>query len=1112
VIRTLTTALALALAAALSCAAAWDHSYEGDASPDYPINAAAEVTDNPPVDTREIVDLGSGNHALHVVDTSINRSRYRVDLDSFVEAGTVETRQRLAASSDMNNIAVMMRQDTPGASAEIRVGYYDAGDGRKGLWNAKTGDFLGAADPTEYYKLRMVLDGAAGGRLYVNDSYFANLAAAPGASSRLAFGAGSTLGTGEVYVDYFRWKQAIKAGPGEPDDPADPGDLISPRITSLPAAAPDLTSVTITWTTDAPADSTVHWGTAWTCPNAAYDGSPVTNHSVPIVGLQMGTRYRFYVESQVGGDPDVARSGIQTFTTQDIFRISAGPFVRTSTDGALATVSWTTTMDGDSRLFFRLKGGTEWSDRYSATPTTAHALALTELAPNSAYEYYVLSTRPGSPDAQSAVAEFFTYVHSSVGSLLTNGDFELGNLAGWTVPSGSDPGAVHPGPWVGALMPHSGDYFLGADSDGGARNGTIYQSVEDLPPSDYIYATVWVYTYERGASGAEEHDSACCRVGIDTTQDPSGPINPDAASVRWSAPVFTSNSGPWTCIGVMAPRGGSTYATILLRHVQSPDGGLNVTCFDDAVLTLSAPVTITSGPTVTNLTPTSATVEWTTDVSSTSFVQFGAGTLADYQFADYYLDWTASATHTATLQALLPATTYVFQVGSASPVGLVLSQPAEFTTPMNQEIENPGFEGTDSRGRPTLAPWTLFQYDINQLPRFHDPLGQPPGGPIDGLVGPYPAGGPGWHSIACEPSGGSYFVGAFADTSNKNGGACQRVQVAQGDIYQASMRFLTSQDPIDGTHPASNTACAIAIDPAGGTDVLSPNLVWSQDKTSAVDGQWDGVSVAARASADVITVFCVVEERYADSTHLNALDSVTLEHVDPILGTAAEIKHQQAGAVVGTQSPWPIVTYARIPQTFGLAARLYVEEQDRFAGIRIVSRDPILWSDPPSPGDRVVAIGTLAVVAGEATLTDAILVKLPGSPLDVPPPLAIIHRSLGGGAFGIQPGVAGGQGLSNVGLLVTVIGKVTSGTEGSGWITDPAGNTCAYLDDGSGVESGISVPGIKIIADPIVVVYRQMKLGDTVMAVGVSSIVEVGGGLRPIVLVGDWSTIQILPQ
>jgi len=1118
VTRVLKAVLVIFIITTTICCAAWDGAYEGDVFPGYPIDDISEVTHNYPDDTREIVDY---DH-FRIVDSSVNRSRYNVDLNAQygwgTQAGTIECRQRFVSSSSMNNIALMMRQDVPGAEAEIKVGYYDAGDGRKGLWNVKTGEYLGPINPNLFYKIRMVLDGADGGRLFVNDSYFADLTPGIGGPAMISFGAGSTYATGETYIDYFRWATNVKAAPGDFNDPGAPWELLSPRITTLPTATPGLTSVTINWTTNEPSTSTVRYGKNWSCVYDVNDSELVTDHSITINDLEMGTTYYFYVESTKSGGTTVAKSGIRSFTTQDIFRVNYGPFASISANGQSATICWDTTMESDSKIYYRMKGFMTWMAQSNAAKVKSHSMLLKDLIPNVFYEYYVESTRQGEPIAQSPICEFFSYTYSTSGSSITNnGDFEMGSTVGWTVPAGSDPGIVRSGPWFDIIMPHSGSFFLGAESVGGARNGVLYRTIKNLPNSPNLYVTAWIRTYELNELGEEEHDSAFCQVGIDTVQDPNYGINPNAPTVQWSAPAFTTNSSPWMQIGILVPRGTATQATVFIRNLQTADGGTNITCFDDVVLTATTPVTITSGPTVTAITPTSATINWTTNYESSSFVQYGEGTLDLYQYTGHYLDPTQTKNHSATI-SLMPGRNYVLQVGSTFAYGLVLSQPIEISAPINEQLENTSFEAIDSRGQPTTAPWTVFQYDINQIMRFYDPSGQPDGEAIDGLVGPYPAeGGHDWHGIQCEADGGSHFLGAYSEQTNKNGGIYQQVKVTPGEKYTASMRFLTWQDPIDGSNPADHTACAIAIDPTGGTDVLSTNLIWSEDKSSEVNGQWDTASVTAVAQGEIITIFCIIEQRYARTTHLNAIDKVSLEVYDPGPVEAGKIKLLDVGSSVILESA--VLTSIEYPNDWLMPVRLYVEEPDRSSGIVIMSTDPILWFSPPSPGDVIHTEGTLSIIdidgspamLGELAITNATLMYTMGSPENIPKPLALTLRNLGGGTYGSQMGVVGGFGLSNIGLLVRITGKVTSGDENSGWTTDAQSRTCIYIDDGSALDSGEGITGVKIItSNNYIPYYVPLQKGQMISVVGNSSVQEIGGLLHPILRLHSESDIIVI--
>lgn len=1106
----------LLLTTAVCNAASWDYVYNCGVLPNLlptnppnPINYSAEVTHYLTDDTREIIS----NNYLHIIDSTRNRTRYRVDLSSLygsgAEAGTMETRQKFVSSSDMSNVALMMRQDTANASAEIRAGYYDAGDGRRGLWNAKTGEFLGVIEANTFYKLRMVLDGAAGGRLYVNDSYYANLTPGPGGTSRLSFGAGSLLGTGEVYIDYVRWCHGYKNSPGMPGDPQDPDELLSPRITTLPAATPGVNSVTITWNTDAAADSTVRWGTKWDCPVTVYDSNRVTQHSVTINGLRPGSTYNFTVESRIPGYSNVAFSGIQSFTTQDGFRMNTGPFVRTTPDGKSATASWTTTFDGDSKLFYRLKGTLGWSQKSNTVGTASHALAATNLTAGSTYEYYVVSTRSGAPDTQSPIREFNTFAYSSASSLLVNGDFELGNLLGWTVLTGTDAGSAHQGPWFNSVMPHSANFFIGADSNDDARNSTIYQYIDNLTSGSNVYASVWVHTYELSPLGDEEHNSASCQVGLDVTQEPATGINPNASTISWSAPVYTANFGDWTCIGVVLPRGSSDHAVIFLRQMQTDDGGLNATGFDDAVITTTPPVNITAGPTIVQNNPTATTIEWTTDVDSSSFVQIGTGATGAGHFSDFYTDSTLTKNHQVTIR-VYPATPYIYQVGSATPMGMTVAPEAAFISPMNETIENGSFEYDDNHANTTMLPWTIFQYNINNLPRIGQPGGQPAGGSIDGLMKGFPFGGPTWNGITCELNGGENFLGAFASNANENGGISQRIKVTPGQSYKAAMRFLTHQSPIDGTHPAGNTACAIAIDPTGGTDVRSSNLIWSSDLTSTTDGMWDDVSVRATAASDTITVFCIMEQRYADTIHLNAIDNITFQLDPATTGSLGKLKSQTDGTTVAVNSA--ILTYINVPTAQGEYARLYVEDTNRSSGVLILSKDSKLWTNPPHLGDKISATGTLSVDGGEIAITTPTVSVTSGSAEDIPDPVISTNKSLGGGSFGIQPGVLNGAGLTNVGIRVKIVGVVTSGAALNGWVTDGAGNTCTYVDDGSKLDSGVASNGVKIIASPSIATDKPLKPGDYISVVGICSTEKIGDIVRPVILVTDPTSVTVVKQ
>jgi len=113
---------------------------------------------------------------------------------------------------------------------------------------------------------------------------------------------------------------------------------------------------------------------------------------------------------------------------------------------------------------------------------------------------------------------------------------------------------------------------------------------------------------------------------------------------------------------------------------------------------------------------------------------------------------------------------------------------------------------------------------------------------------------------------------------------------------------------------------------------------------------------------------------------------------------------------------------------------LYIESADRTYGIRVNKT-----AHGRSVGQVVNVTGTIKTLDSGERYVDASGVDAPGGSGNILP-LGLTNKALGGGANGLQTGVAGGTGLNNIGLLIRTSGKV--GTKGTGWF---------MIDDGSGV-------------------------------------------------------------
>lgn len=102
-----------------------------------------------------------------------------------------------------------------------------------------------------------------------------------------------------------------------------------------------------------------------------------------------------------------------------------------------------------------------------------------------------------------------------------------------------------------------------------------------------------------------------------------------------------------------------------------------------------------------------------------------------------------------------------------------------------------------------------------------------------------------------------------------------------------------------------------------------------------------------------------------------------------------------------------------------LTDRFYFEKTDRSAGMAS-NIAPF-----PQEGDAVNISGVMATYQGERMVQPG-LASVVSSGNPIPEPLFMHNRSLGGADFGpYAPGVAGGFGLYDIGLLVTLAGRVT---------------------------------------------------------------------------------------
>jgi hypothetical protein len=184
------------------------------------------------------------------------------------------------------------------------------------------------------------------------------------------------------------------------------------------------------------------------------------------------------------------------------------------------------------------------------------------------------------------------------------------------------------------------------------------------------------------------------------------------------------------------------------------------------------------------------------------------------------------------------------------------------------------------------------------------------------------------------------------------------------------------------------------------------------------------------------------------------------------------------GQAKGLPDGTPVLVPARVV-TAVLPGAFYAQDPDRASGIRVVSAEPV------SPAQSVDIFGRLALLGGiERALVDCRVDVLGEAPPIVP--LAIAHSRAGGAALNaFTPGVTGGTGLNNIGLLVRAAGRVTS-VESDGF----------YFDDGSSLQDGSGKTGLRVRTQG----PPGVSAGQFTAVTGVVSCRSDGAAVRPLLI------------
>jgi len=483
-----------------------------------------------------------------------------------------------------------------------------------------------------------------------------------------------------------------------------PTDVTPPGISNLSTSTVTISSINISWTTDEPATTQVLYSIDNSLSNLQGVTGYATSHQVTLVGLSANTTYKFKVKS-CDASNNCSLSATSTFTTspQDTTPPTISNVTSTNITYNSATISWTTNEPSDSFVEYGtstpLTGGSMFGQKDS---TTTHIVVLTNLQSSTTYYFKVHSEDNSGNEGVSSEFSFKTLPSPPQGDTTppnisnvttTNIQYNTATISWQTdEPSSS---------YVEFGLSTSYGRIYGID------NSTTSHTVslpKDLTPDSIYHFRV----RSRDAAGNEAisqdftfqtapdpNDTQPPTITFDPATDISDP-QPTSITIVWTtnedansyidystdksyslsqgSPAMTTSHSV-TLVGLNP----STQYYFRIRSVD-PSGNEAVDDNNGQGYTFSTP----SGPSppqisniqITNVTYNSATIQWETDIESTSLVEYGL----DTNYGKIQGQQDSVTSHSVTLTGLLSEATYHFRVRSSYQNVEGVSQDLTFTT------------------------------------------------------------------------------------------------------------------------------------------------------------------------------------------------------------------------------------------------------------------------------------------------------------------------------------------------------------------------------------------------------------------------------------------------
>ena len=493
-----------------------------------------------------------------------------------------------------------------------------------------------------------------------------------------------------------------------------PEDYISPTISSVSNGTPTINSVVVTWSTDEISSSNVYYSTTSTVP----DGSPsqgvsgyTNSHSVTLRGLNSSTQYYYKARSCDASD-NCSESLIYDFITDT--PDSSGPGISSVSSFDLkensATITWTTDEAADSFVEFSTSTGfITGTLQGKFVFETSHSIILSGLTSETTYYYKVRSSDSSGNVSVSDEYNFSTIASSADVTPPVISNIGSSNLAyntatiTWTTDENSS-SFVEFGPTT------SYGRIYG-------QNDSVQSHTVNLP-HDLDPATT--YHYRVRSKDAVGNEGISSDNNFTTSADPNDVTAPVISLVSVGDPGKDQITITWTTdeesnsyVGYSLAtttynleQGDPTMATshsitlvglvpnsTYYARVKSTDPSGNIAVDNNSGTGYSFTTLASSSnpPTISNIqfsnvTHNAATVAWTTDISSTSFVEYGL----DTSYGSSQGSFTMTTSHSVGLTGLLSDATYHFRVRSSNSEGVeAVSQDYTFTTETAPDITPP---------------------------------------------------------------------------------------------------------------------------------------------------------------------------------------------------------------------------------------------------------------------------------------------------------------------------------------------------------------------------------------------------------------------------------------